>query len=392
MHDIAVIGAGPAGSTLALALAQRGWDVVLIERDALPRHKVCGEFLSPEAQGTLRQLGLSAQLGTLSPTPLTHATLTAPGGATLRTALPGQAWGLSRYALDTALAEAAARQGATLWCRTTVTALQPHSSGYTIHLRGSDSDRPAMIRTRTAVMAGGRHTSSQLPPHSATRNRLSGWRRCVGIKCHYEGVAMPPQVDVFLFAGGYVGVNPVEGGRVNVCMLITYERLARAGKSIAGIIAAAARWNDAFARRLEGGRPVTATTCSVAPVDSKRPAKPWAGMACVGDAAAMISPLCGDGMAMALHAALLCAPLADAFLRGESSLAAWERAYTSVWQGEFRQRLRLGRWLQTLLGRPVTSAALIGLGRRVPAVTAYLVGATRGKDNGSLEESSACLP
>ena len=76
MHDIAVIGAGPAGSTLALALAQRGWDVVLIERDALPRHKVCGEFLSPEAQGTLRQLGLSAQLGTLSPTPLTHATLT----------------------------------------------------------------------------------------------------------------------------------------------------------------------------------------------------------------------------------------------------------------------------------------------------------------------------
>jgi flavin-dependent dehydrogenase len=376
MHNVIVVGAGPAGSTLAAVLAQQGWNVLLIERHDVPRHKVCGEFLSPDAQDTLCRLGLLKQLAALSPVPLSHAQLTTPAGTTLRTDLPGQAWGLSRYTLDAALAAAARQQGVTLWTGTTVTGWQAHGNGYDVHLRGDG--QAAICPARAVIMACGRHTLPGLPPRPASSRRLSGWRRCVGVKAHYTNVSMTPQVELFLFPGGYVGINPVEGERVNVCLLMDYQRFMRAGKSVTGVMTAVTQWNSAFARRMHGAQRVPGTTCAAAPVDTERRAEPWAGLACLGDTAAMMPPLCGDGMAMALRSAMLCAPLADAFMRGKLTLAAWEQAYTAAWQDEFRQRLRLGRWLQGLLGQRGVRDVLIGLGQRLPAMADYLMQATRG--------------
>ena len=108
-HDVVVVGAGLAGSGIAAALAQRGWDVLLIDRDRFPRHKVCGEFLSPEAQHSLQALGLLDEVAVLGPVPLHAAAITTPGGATVEMALPADAWGLSRYALDARLAGAVER-------------------------------------------------------------------------------------------------------------------------------------------------------------------------------------------------------------------------------------------------------------------------------------------
>jgi flavin-dependent dehydrogenase len=101
-------------------------------------------------------------------------------------------------------------------------------------------------------------------------------------------------------------------------------------------------------------------------------------MACLGDTAVMIPPLCGDGMAMALRSAELCAPLAHDFLRGRLSLAEWQVAYRTIWHAEFDQRVRIGNYLQTILNMPALSDAFIGLGRLAPFLAAALVRATRG--------------
>src|SRR5690349_22682761 len=100
MHDLVIIGAGVAGSSLAAALASRGWDVVLLERRQLPHHKVCGEFLSPESQASLRTLGLYDTVAALGPSAMTRARLFSPRGFHLQVELPGVAWGVSRFALD----------------------------------------------------------------------------------------------------------------------------------------------------------------------------------------------------------------------------------------------------------------------------------------------------
>jgi flavin-dependent dehydrogenase len=189
---------------------------------------------------------------------------------------------------------------------------------------------------------------------------------------------MPPAVELFFFAGGYAGVNPVENGCVNVCLLVSHDAFARAGRTIDGLLTAAQDWNPALRRRLTGGAPLPETAVAVAPVDVYRPAAPWDGVACLGDAAAMISPLCGDGMAMALRSAELCAPLASQFLAGSLTLTEWKTRYVQQWCAEFDHRLRLGRLLQKLLTTPLLADLLVQTGRLAPSLARYLVRVTRG--------------
>jgi flavin-dependent dehydrogenase len=189
---------------------------------------------------------------------------------------------------------------------------------------------------------------------------------------------MPPQTELFLLPGGYVGVNPIENGRANLCALLSYDAFAAAGKQIDVAVEQMQRWNPALAERLAGAIPQPDSVCTVAAVDTMRRPRPWDGVACVGDTAAMIPPLCGDGMAMALQAAALCAPLAAAFLRGDCSREQWRARYVAAWHIKFDRRLRVGWMLQQTLGWPIVSDLLLEVGRYVPALTTRLVQATRG--------------
>lgn len=378
LRDVVVVGAGPAGSAAAAALAQQGWDVLLLERDEFPRHKVCGEFLSPEAQATLQALDLQDAVATTAPVLLTAATVTTQRGQTVEMALPGQAWGVSRFALDATLADAAQSKGVELWTGATVKTFTQSDDHYVVHwqdrLQVEETPRPARVSTRALMIACGRHSALGLPPYSTPHTRPL----FVGVKCHYAELAMPAQTELFFFPGGYAGVNPVEGGRVNLCLLLSYPAFKRAGRSAPTTLAAVGAWNPALGRRLVGGRALAGTITTVAPVDTGNPAAPWAGVPCLGDAAVMLPPLCGDGMAMALRSAELCVPLADAFLRGQMTLDAWAAAYQKRWHAEFDQRVRTGRWLQRMLALPFLAEPLVSLGRVAPPLAAYFLKATRG--------------
>jgi len=373
-HDIAIVGAGVAGSSLAAALAARGWDVLLIERRQLPQHKVCGEFLSPESQASLRALGLHDTVAQLGPQPIAHARLISPPGMRVRVALPGAAWGVSRFALDMALSLAAERAGAHVRLGATATAIKTSEARHSLLVRAADGQQ-AEVRARAVVLACGRHPLPGLRPAVAAAHTRPSY---VGVKCHYQGLALPPEVRLYLFGGGYAGLAPIEGGHTNLCMLVAREAFARAGGSVPAMIAAAARANPALGRDLAGGHALPETECAVAPVDTGQPAAPWDRYARVGDAAVMIPPLCGDGMAMALRGAELCAPLAHDFLRGACSLDAWALAYSAAWHREFDGPVRVGRRLQALLGRPGLGSALLGLGALLRPLPAWLVRATRG--------------
>ncbi len=370
--DVVVIGAGLAGSSVAHQLARQGWDVLLLERDHFPRHKVCGEFLSPESQKSLQVMALYDTVVALDPSLVNYAKIVSRRGVSITMPLPGCAWGISRYALDRALATAAQQQGVQFKSGTTVRGYTQADGEYTVQLRAESGE--SSVRARAVIAACGRHTQAGLPPNTRI---TSDQQRYVGVKCHFDQVNMPAQVELFMFPGGYAGINSVEGGRVNVCLLTSYAAFAQAGKRADSLIAAAAQWNPTLGERLAGGRCLPETAAVVAPVDTYRPAVPWTDIACLGDTAVMIPPLCGDGMAMALRSAELCAPLAHEFLSGSHSLSAWADKYSAVWHAEFQQRLRLGRLLQKLLSAPLVSDFAVGVGRIVPSLATYLVNATR---------------
>ncbi len=372
--DLVVIGAGLAGSCLAAAVAQRGWRVVLLERQRGPRHKVCGEFLSPEAQASLHALDLHATVAALAPAEIYRAAIISRQGQRLDMALPGVAWGVSRYRLDAALAHAAAQAGATVREGITGTAITQREDGYEVEVRDTANERTS-ISTRTAVVACGRHAVPGLRP---SQDAAAPRQMYVGIKCHYAGLQLPPEVRLYLFDGGYVGLSPIEDGQANLCLLASEEAFAHVGGRVPAMLDAVAHAIPALAHDLAGGQRLDDSMTVVGAVDTERPTVLWDQCARIGDAVTMIPPLCGDGQAMAIHAAEICAPLIDDVLAGRRSLAAWQTIYTTAWHAAYDQPLRTARWLQTLLGQPQISAGLIGIGTLLPMLAQQLVLATRG--------------
>ena len=381
--DLIVVGAGLAGSTVAAAVADAGHRVLLLERTHFPRHKVCGEFLSPEVQATLCTLNLYDAVAVCGPQPLTHARIVSRTGRTLHTPLPGVAWGLSRYALDAALAQAAVARGVTLYTGARVREYVFLDAARTdVRVTYLRQGREHTAQGRAVIMAVGRGSAKGLPPwpettaqsgeHDATQ------RAYVGVKVHMRNVHMPREVALFLFDGGYVGVNPVENGAANVCLLATYAAFDRGGRDPVTMVQRLAQEQPEFGALLAGATLVDGSACVVAGVDTHRPLRPWQDVLCLGDTATMIPPLCGDGMAMALRSAELAAPLTDAYLTGALSEAAWRDAYTAQWHAEFAGRLRTGRLLERVLMQPRLNEWALALGRALPPLAAQVVRLTRG--------------
>jgi len=389
--DIAIIGAGPAGGGMAHAMAGRGWRTVLLERFPPPRRKACGEFLSPESLDSLETLGLFPRVASLGPAEMAEARISLyAGNKPLVIPLPGTAWGVSRHALDHAILQAALERGVRWRPGAAVTSVSRQGRGYRIEWR-EGGQRRAMT-ARAVIGAWGRHPPSGLRPGAMTpkppirpplrpawrfRQSLSTRASFVGVSCHVTGLAREPAVELFFFRGGYAGLAPVERGRHNLAALVDRRFFREAGGTVRGVLEAAARANALLGRRLTKASPVPGSEAAAAPVIVGRRPVPWGAVPHVGDAAAVIPPLCGDGMAMALRSAALCAPLADAFLRGELAPGEWKRLYTEAIYAEWSGPLRWGNMLQRLAASPVLLVPLLAAGRIVPALARGLVRATR---------------
>jgi len=369
MRDLIVIGGGLAGASLAAAVARAGHDVLLVERRQLPRHKVCGEFLSPDAILSLRRLGLLQAVQRLGPVPIRSARLTSRAGLGLTVPLPAVAWGISRYSLDQAMLAEARAAGAEVQAGVSASHLLPEEGGFRVAVGGT------WVRSRLVVGAWGRQTTPALRAHQPPPRHRS-W---VGLKAHLAATAQGDQVELYFVDGGYLGLAPVNGGRVNCSALVSQEAFRRAGSSLAAFLESARRQSPALAQRLAGARPVPATEAAVACVDTAQPPIPWSGsLPLLGDAAAMIPPLAGDGMAMALRTAELNLPWVLEHLAGRLTLGHWAERYCQAYQAEFARRLRTARWIQAALMRPLLGDGLILLGHLLPTMAIRLVHATRG--------------
>ena len=181
MREVTVIGDGPAGSAAALAALDLSCAVKLYSRTPRPRHRVCGEFLSPEFVRVAETLGVWSRLEGAGAAPVRRMTLHI-GGKTRCHNLPENAYGLSRLTLDSELLKAAAERGAAL--------VRPG---------------PAAPSSPAVIATGRRHVSAQPRPE-----------RLFGFKAHFRG-PVDDAVELHFFPGGYAGVSPVENGLTNVC-------------------------------------------------------------------------------------------------------------------------------------------------------------------------------
>ena len=371
-YDAIVIGGGLAGCSVALQLARRNHDVLLLEKSTYPRHKLCGEFLSPEAQTSLQGLDVLDAVCAAGATAIDHAHLTGPGGTTSGHALPGSALGLSRYRLDELLYRQSQAVGVEGRTGTRVTAVDGSlDRGFSVQAGGES------LEGRLVIGAYGRRG---VLDRTLDRPFLQEQSPYVAFKAHYAGApdALPTAIELHAAPGGYCGVGPVENDRANVCWIGRTDALKDAGGTPAAMLDRLCQNNTALGERMHGLSRVSDRFEAVSQVPLM-PKTRFANDVCmVGDAAGMIAPLCGDGMAMALDAADLLAPLASDWLTGRRSDEAFRTAYRRQWRRRFGRRMRIGRWVHAAAFRPTLTTALLRTCTVLPPLARWLIRATRG--------------
>ncbi|MFB6247519.1 MAG: NAD(P)/FAD-dependent oxidoreductase [Salinibacter sp.] len=371
-YDAIVIGGGLAGCSAAHQLARRGWEVVLLEKDTYPRHKLCGEFLSPEAQSSLSGLNLLEEVRSAGARRLRRARLTGPNGTTAEHGLPGTALGLSRYRLDTLLFRAARRVGVDGRPGTKATAVTGSLGDGFVVEAGGDA-----LSGRLVLGAYGRRSPLD---RRLDRPFLGEQSPYVAFKAHYAGTSpeLPGTVEVHTAPGGYCGIGPVEEDRFNVCWIGRTDALKRAGGTAPAMLDEMRRHNPVLDDRMRDLVRVSDRFEAVSQVPLMSKSQFVDGVCMIGDSAGMIAPLCGDGMAMALDTADLVAPMAEQFLSGRRSPAAFRADYRDRWRSRYQRRLRLGRWAHAAAFRPLASTALLTACRVLPPLARWLIRSTRG--------------
>jgi len=346
MPDVTIIGAGPAGSTAACALASRGWDVTLIEQHRFPRDKVCGESLSALGVEVLHRLGLAPVIERLNPTHLHQTILHAPDGRHLACPLPRPMWGLSRRALDTALLESARTAGARILQPARVESITP------LTVRHLESNRLETLTPSWIILADGK--GALLPSRPPPTTDL-------GIKAHFEHVTGPRDaVELFGVQGHYVGLAPIENGLSNIAFSLPTSRLDHFHGDLDALWHHLLRENASLAARFTRARqvgPWFASPLPRFPVTHHWPPR----VIPLGNSAAALEPIGGEGMGLALRSAELAAAALDHAERTQTPLPVrhLQSQFTRLW----RTRRLACRTLARLLSIPSLAGDLLDLAR-----------------------------
>lgn len=351
--DVAIVGAGPAGSTLAALLAGRGVRVALIDRDLFPRDKLCGEFLSYDALPVLEPLGVLDEVDGRHGAPrITHCRVVGRK-ATYEFELPHAARGVSRLFFDDLLLRTAAKRGA------------QRLDGFTAERIASDTvtvarDSEARV-IGASVVAGawGRwgRFDTQLG-RAFVRDRS---HRNFGFKRHYFAARQPDAIELYSFRRGYLGVNAIEGGLTNICGLVHASRLSghkgKWDRFVQSIRAEEPQLEELYARH----EPAQEGFLSSEPVIFRPRSAVEGGIFMIGDASGVIDPLTGNGMAMAIQSALLVAPMLMRLLQAPKDRRKIEREYRRRHRAMFASRIAWSRRVAALLSRPRLLDAALGM-------------------------------
>lgn len=366
-YEVAIIGGGLAGLTASIHLARLGHAVAVLEQKDFPRHKVCGEYISNEVLPVLNSFGIDPFAE--GATRIQRFQLSASSGKTTSAILSLGAFGLSRFRLDDLLAQKAREAGVHIYTRCKVNAVD--LSGEDFQIDTADQH----FKARFVIGAFGKTSNfSSLPKNRQHRNS----EKYIAVKRHVRLDFPKDLVALHNFKGGYCGVSCVEENRVNVCYLAMASDLRRSG-SIAqlerDVLWKNPRLADVFSESEElFERPVTISNFTFG---AKKAVSEHVLMA--GDSAGMISPLCGNGMAMAIHSGYRLATLIHESIPRKLSRHQLEQLYSHEWNARFNSRLWWGNRLQSMMAVPAVSNAAVEVLSLLPAITPYIISKTHGE-------------
>lgn len=368
-YDVIIIGGGLAGLCAARQLVKHGLSVVVIEKKQYPFHKVCGEYISYEVWDWLRHLELDIK--SLNPSDIRQLQVTSPNGKTVvATPLDLGGFGISRYTLDNFIYEQNRKSGVQFYLNTTVDNILFENDKFYVQTQQGE-----ILTARYVLGSYGKRSNLD-----RTLNRPFFYKKTpyMAVKYHIQYNFDKNTIALHNFDEGYCGISAIENNKYCLCYL-THKKHLKKYKSIAemekNVLYKNPFLKDIFTQaEFLWDVPETINEISFLP---KNPVEQHIFMA--GDSAGLITPLCGNGMAMAIHAAKIASEHIIQAFEGKISRQDAEKQYAKQWKKHFYSRIAWGKKLQHLFGNTSLTEISLRILKNTMPLTRWLIKQTHGK-------------
>jgi flavin-dependent dehydrogenase len=367
-YDIIIVGGGLAGLSSAIHLSKSGLSCLVIEKNSYPKHKVCGEYISNEVLPYVEFLGIFPfDLGAKK---IDRFLLSTTKNNKIETDLPLGGFGISRFALDHALAKKA-RQNKAEIIEDSAINIEYHNDYFVVQTKNN-----ATYKSKLVIGAYGKRSAIDI---KLNRNFIQKESPFLAVKTHVKGDFREDLVALHNFKGGYCGLSKVEDDTINVCYITDFKSFKKY-KDIEDFQENVLYKNPNLKEIFEKGmavfpKPLTISQISFA---NKSPVENHILMC--GDTAGMIHPLCGNGMSMAIRSAQLVSNLIIDYFNGKiTSREELEKKYVKAWNNEFKNRLRMGRIIAALFRKYSISESMMLFLKKFPKLLPYIIKNTHGK-------------
>ncbi|SFH86159.1 NAD(P)/FAD-dependent oxidoreductase [Halpernia frigidisoli] len=366
--QIIIIGGGLAGLTSAIHLSKLGFSVVVIEKNSYPKHKVCGEYISNEVLPYFSWLNVNIEA--LQPTHIKTLKFSSESGKEIETKLPLGGFGISRYILDETLYLKALSQNCEV-LEDLVNDIQFKEDFFEVKLNSGK-----VLRSQIVLGAFGKRSNLDLELKRDFAQNKSPW---LAVKSHYSGSFPDDIVGLHNFKGGYCGVSKVENDEINICYLTNFESFKK-HKNIEEFQQKVVSKNPHLSKVLKNSVQIFDKPLTISQVNFEKKKNVENNILMLGDSAGLIHPLCGNGMAMAIHSAKLASEQVQKYFEEKISRQEMEENYSKNWNLNFKKRLRYGRFLGKIFKNSALSETLTKFITYLPFLLPLIIKKTHGKE------------
>lgn len=370
-YDVAIVGGGLAGLALSIQLAKARHNVILFEKETYPFHKVCGEYISLESWNFLTGLGIDLQNMNLPI--LSRLQVSSPNGKLIEHKLPLGGFGISRFRLDDILMKLALEAGVTIKEGTKVDDIIFENEHFIISA--------GKINYTATIACGSFGKRSNIDIKwkrsftTAPKNKLNNY---VGIKYHVKNDLSPNIIALHNFKNGYCGIVKIEEDKYCLCYLTSAINLQNSNGSIKEMEENILSQNPFLKKIFAESEFLYNAPLSISQISFDKKQQVENHVLMIGDAAGMITPLCGNGMSMALHGSKIAFQQIDLFLHKKITREAMEKQYALEWKKNFSSRLKTGRLIQKLFGNAAITNTFLAIVKPFPSLINWLIKKTHG--------------
>jgi menaquinone-9 beta-reductase len=387
-YPCAIIGGGLGGLCLAIQLALNGIETIVFEKNSYPQHKVCGEYISMESWGFLTELGV--ELDELNLPKITQLGVSAENGFMLESPLDLGGFGISRHSLDHYLAQIARKKG--------VVIIENCKVNDVNQLRFEELETPQYKTSKnlksdkysyTISTSRGEYSAQIVcgsfgkyaPNFAKLQNEYNTERpNYIGVKYHIQTDLAANRIELHNFKDGYCGISKVDNEQYCLCYLSDSKNLQQSGNNLKMMEETILYKNPFLKRYFMESDFLFPKPLVISNIYFHKKETYHNGIFMLGDAAGAITPLCGNGMSMAMRASKLLGNLLPQYFVGKLTKQELIQQYSAAWKSNFNARIWAGRHLQHyVFGKKTSTQMALKTLHYFPALTRKIIGLTHGQ-------------